>query len=99
MKEILDNLHKAFDNKARLGIMSILMVNDAMDFNSLKSLLGLTDGNLSSHISALEKESFLHSSKSFLGKKPHTTYSLTPAGKTAFQKHLQALEDLVKGKF
>ena len=76
--------------------MSILMVNDSMDFNTMKENLNLTDGNLASHISALEKEGFVHIKKEFAGKKTLTTYSATKVGVKAFNEHLDALEELIK---
>jgi DNA-binding MarR family transcriptional regulator len=96
VKNYLDKLNKAFENRARLGIMSILMVNDSMDFNTMKENLNLTDGNLASHISALEKEGFVHIKKEFAGKKTLTTYSATKVGVKAFNEHLDALEELIK---
>ena len=92
---ILNNINKAFDHRVRLGIMSILMVNDEADFNRLKELLEVTDGNLASHIKALEKLEFLTVEKQFIGKKPNTKYQATPLGKLEFNKHLQALEALI----
>lgn len=89
-------INKAFENKARLGIMSVLMVNDAVDFTTLKSLLGLTDGNLASHARALEELGYIQAEKKFVGRKPNTTYSVTKAGSKAFKEHLQALEDFFK---
>lgn len=88
--------HKAFESRIRLGIMSALAVNDALDFNSLKEYLDVTDGNLASHIKALEKEDFIGVEKSFVGRKPNTKYFITPAGKKAFGNHLAALEKLIK---
>lgn len=76
--------------------MSALAVNDMLDFNSLKEILEVTDGNLASHIKALEKESFIGIEKSFLGRKPNTRYFLTSEGKKAFDDHLKALEKLIK---
>lgn len=76
--------------------MSVLSVNNSYDFNALKDLLQVTDGNLASHIKALEKEEYLSVSKSFIGRKPNTQYAITKKGKNAFKKHLQALEDLIK---
>ena len=76
--------------------MSVLAVNDSMDFNSLKQTLDLTDGNLASHIAMLEKNNFVTVKKKFVGKKPLTTYVATPAGKHAFSEHLDALEQLIK---
>lgn len=92
----LDQFDKAFENRIRLQIMSVLMANDHYDFNSLKELLGVTDGNLASHIKALEKEQYIHVEKSFIGRKPNTQYSASAAGKNAFKKHLEALENLIR---
>lgn len=75
--------------------MSILMVNDSVDFNRLKELLGVTDGNLASHIKALESEDYILITKQFVGKKPNTQYQVTKAGRDAFKKHLDALEQLI----
>ena len=96
MKGYIHQLNKAFENRVRLGIMSVLMVNDQMDFNTLKSTLDVTDGNLASHISALEKLEFIEVRKQFVGKKPNTTYLVTKEGKKAFNDHLNALEKLLK---
>lgn len=96
MKKWLNDLNKAFDNKTRLGIMSALQVNDSLDFTELKDLLGLTDGNLASHLKALEKNEFVSVQKSFVGRKPNTRYSSTKEGMEAFQKHLNALEMIIK---
>ncbi len=78
--------------------MSILMVNDEADFNRLKELLEVTDGNLASHIKALEKEAYILIEKQFIGKKPNTRYSATKLGKAAFKKHINALEQLIMNK-
>lgn len=98
MKDILKHINKVFDHRIRLGIMSILMVNESVDFKRLKELLGVTDGNLASHIKALEKVEFIHITKKFIGKKPNTTYSVTELGKLEFKKHIAALEKLIKGQ-
>lgn len=96
MANIISKLNKAFDSRIRLGIMSVLMVNDSIDFNTLKDLLELTDGNLASHIKALENFEYLQSTKQFIGRKPNTQYSLTELGKQSFQEHLNALEELIR---
>ena len=97
MKHIFQNLNnKAFDNRIRLGIMSMLMVNDAVEFGTVKELLSLSDGNLASHITVLEKENYILIRKEFVGKKPLTTYSATELGKSAFAEYLDALEALLK---
>ncbi|MCB0546356.1 MAG: transcriptional regulator [Phaeodactylibacter sp.] len=95
MKEILTKLNQAFDHRVRLGIMSILLVNEWVEFNTLKDTLGLTDGRLASHIKALEKEQFIEVRKRFVGRKPNTAYRVTDAGNKAFQGHLDALEKLL----
>jgi DNA-binding MarR family transcriptional regulator len=92
---ILDQLDKVFDSRIRLSIMTILMVDDAIDYNALKSALELTDGNLASHIKALEKEEYIQVKKTFLGKKPNTSYSITKRGRKAFSIHLNALENMI----
>ena len=95
---LIDNINKLFDHRIRLGIMSILMVNDDVDFNRLKELLDVTDGNLASHTKTLEKAEYIKIEKSFIGKKPNTKYSLTLLGKQAFKKHIAALEQLIKNQ-
>jgi DNA-binding MarR family transcriptional regulator len=96
VKVPFEKLDKAFENRLRLQIMSVLMVNDRYDFNSLKELLDVTDGNLASHLKGLEKEDYIVIHKAFLGRKPNTTYEATEKGKTAFKQHLDALEKLIK---
>ncbi len=92
----IDNLNKAFESRVRLGIMSMLMVNDWMDYNEIKEKLNLTDGNLASHITGLEKLNFIEVRKRFVGKKTNTSYKATRAGKKAFQEHINALEKLLR---
>lgn len=96
MTSIISDINKTFDHRIRLGIMSILMVNDSVDFNRLKELLEVTDGNLASHIKALESSEYIDIKKQFIGKKPNTTYEATTLGKQTFAKHLAALEQLIK---
>ncbi|MEL6924548.1 MAG: transcriptional regulator, partial [Bacteroidota bacterium] len=95
MKEIFVKIKKEFDHRNRLGIMSILMVNDWVDYSSIKEMLGLTDGNLASHIKTLEKSEFIEMKKEFVGRKPQTSYRATTGGKKAFNEHLDALEALI----
>jgi DNA-binding transcriptional ArsR family regulator len=94
--KIFDQFDKAFENRLRLQIMSVLVANDYYDFNSLKDLLDVTDGNLASHLKGLEKEEYIIVTKSFIGRKPNTQYKASPLGKQAFKKHLEALENLIK---
>lgn len=95
MKNIISNINKAFDHRIRLGIMSILMVNEYADFKTLKELLGATDGNVASHTKALEKKNYITVEKSFIDRKPNTRYLATDTGRKAFQDHLDALEKLL----
>lgn len=96
MKNYLQELNKAFESRARLGIMSSLMVNDSITFNALKELLDLTDGNLAGHTRALEQAGYLRVEKSFIGKKPNTRFFITPEGRQAFELHLEALEKIIR---
>lgn len=94
---ILNNINKAFDHRIRLGIMSILMVNEFAEFNLLKELLQVTDGNLASHIKALEKVEYIKTEKQFIDRKPNTRYSATRDGRDAFKDHIAALEKIIAG--
>jgi DNA-binding MarR family transcriptional regulator len=96
VRSALEHFDKAFENRIRLQVMSILVANENYDFNSLKELLEVTDGNLASHLKALEKEEYIIIYKSFLGRKPNTSYAASEKGRAAFLKHLQSLENLIK---
>jgi DNA-binding HxlR family transcriptional regulator len=96
MTNPIENLDKVYDSRIRLGIMSVLMVNEWVDFNSFKELLGITDGNLASHLKALEKRKLISINKQFIGRKPKTSYKATDEGKVSFQNHLDALERIIK---
>lgn len=95
MDNPIENLNKIFDSRIRLGIMSALMVNDSVNFNDLKELLDITDGNLASHLKTLEESAFVKVQKGFIGRKTNTTYSITKAGEKAFKQHLEALEKMI----
>jgi len=95
---LIHSLNKEFESRIRLGIMSILMVNDWVEFREMKEVLDITDGNLASHINSLEKTGYVEVKKEFVGKKPKTTYRVTQKGRSAFNEHLHALEKLIKGK-
>ena len=96
MKYAIHTLNKAFDHRVRLGVMAVLLANDSVSFNDLKESLDLTDGNLASHVAALEKAGYVLVNKQFVGKKPNTTYTASVEGKLAFQEHLAALEKLLR---
>jgi DNA-binding MarR family transcriptional regulator len=97
MKNPIENLNKVFDSRIRMGVMSILSVNDEVNFNDLKQLLELTDGNLASHLVNLEENGYIKVHKGFVGRKTNTTYSITKAGEKAFNEHIDALENIIKG--
>ncbi len=96
MKNPIENLNKIFDSRIRLGIMSAVMVNEAVNFNELKELINVTDGNLASHLKTLEESGFVKVKKGFIGRKTNTTYSVTKAGEKAFKSHLDALEEMIR---
>jgi predicted ArsR family transcriptional regulator len=98
LKHISTQLNKTFDSRIRLGLMSVLIANEEVDFNRMKELLDVTDGNLASHVTALEKADYIAVQKQFIGRKPQTTYRATETGRTAFAAHLDALEQLIKGR-
>jgi DNA-binding MarR family transcriptional regulator len=96
VKNPFENLDKVLEHSVRLQIMSVLVANDSYDFNSLKDIIGVTDGNLASHIKALEREKYISVIKSFKDRKPNTKYKATERGRSVFKKHLDGLEQLVR---
>jgi DNA-binding HxlR family transcriptional regulator len=96
MKDLISKINKVFESRVRLGVMSVLMVNDSYDFNSLKETLDVTDGNLASHLKALEEKGMIKVSKQFIGRKPNTSYSATKIGIVEFRQHILALESLFR---
>lgn len=90
---------KVLENRVRLQIMSILVANEHYDFNALKELLEVTDGNLASNLKSLEKEGYITVEKSFVDRKPNTKYHKTAKGQKAFENHLLALENLIKQQY
>lgn len=97
MISTVDTLNRVFDNRIRLAIMSVLSVRDETEFNALKQLLGVTDGNLATHVAVLERHRYLRVRKAFRGKKPRTTYAITESGRKAFAEHVAALERVIRG--
>jgi DNA-binding MarR family transcriptional regulator len=81
--------------RVRLGVMAYLSSADSADFSTLKAKLSVTDGNLSVHVSKLEEAGYVAIDKRFVGKKPQTTISITPPGRTAFAAYLNAIGKLV----
>jgi DNA-binding MarR family transcriptional regulator len=97
MKNPIENLNKIFDSRIRMGVMSILIVNEEVSYNDLKKMLDVTDGNLASHMVNLEENGYVKVHKGFIGRKTNTTYSITRAGEKAFKDHIEALESMIKG--
>jgi DNA-binding HxlR family transcriptional regulator len=98
MSSAISRLNKLFENRVRLGIMSALIVSDSYDFISLRDTLEVTDGNLASHLKALEENEVIKVNKQFIGRKPNTSYSITESGAALFREHIKALEDIIKGQ-
>ncbi len=96
MKNPIEHLNKVFDSRVRLGIMSVLMVNQEVNFNELKEMIDITDGNLASHLKTLEENGIIKVQKGFIGRKTNTTYSVTRDGEKAFKAHLDALEKMIR---
>lgn len=96
MKNPFENLDKVLEHRIRLQIVSVLVANDSYNFNALKDLMEITDGNLATNIKALEREKYISVTKSFVDRKPNTSYKVTERGRTAFRKHLEAMAELVR---
>jgi DNA-binding MarR family transcriptional regulator len=97
MKNPIDGLNKVFESRIRLGVMSILMVNEEINFNDLKQMLEVTDGNLATHLVNLEENGYVKVHKGFIGRKTNTTYVITKTGEKAFAEHIAVLENMIKG--
>ncbi|NNC29349.1 winged helix-turn-helix domain-containing protein [Longimicrobium terrae] len=89
-------LDRLIHERVRLGIVSALAVNASMSFNELKTMLGLTDGNLSVHARKLEEAGYVDCAKSFEGRTPRTEFSLTDSGRRALEAYLNHMEALIQ---
>jgi DNA-binding MarR family transcriptional regulator len=89
-------LDRLIHERLRLGIVSALAVNPALTFNELKQLMNTSDGNLSVHARKLEEAHYVTCSKSFEGRVPKTSYTLTPLGRRALERYLDHMEALIK---
>ncbi|PZR33313.1 MAG: transcriptional regulator [Azospira oryzae] len=98
MKNPFENFDRILEHRMRLQIMGILVANDSYDFSALRELLQATDGNLATHIKALEKEKYITVQKTFIDRKPNTRYKISERGRTAFRKHLDAMEEIIKNQ-
>ena len=95
MKEHLDKVDKVFENSIRLSIMALLMVNRSMDFNTLKQIVGTTDGNLSSNLTYLLNNEYISVKKQFINNKPNTSYAALELGRKAFNAHIDAMDKIM----
>jgi DNA-binding MarR family transcriptional regulator len=77
--------------------LNALGAGDSLEFGRLKAILGTTDGNMTTHLSALEKVGYIELSKDFVGKRPRTRISLTRKGRRAFQQHVEYLKSILEG--
>ena len=98
MRNPFENFDRVLEHRVRLQIMGVLASNESYDFNALKELLQATDGNLATHIKALEREKYIMIQKSFIDRKPNTRYKISERGRTAFKKHLEAMEEIIKAQ-
>jgi DNA-binding MarR family transcriptional regulator len=91
----IERIDEVIHGRLRLGIMAYLSSAASADFNTLKARLQATDGNLSVHLRKLEEAGYVAIDKSFVGKKPLTTVTLTEGGRAAFIRYLDAMSRLV----
>lgn len=89
-------LDRVIHEKGRLAIMSMLAASPTLSFTELRDALGMTDGNLTTHIRTLQEEGFVSVSKSYANKRPLTTCALTPGGRKAFASYIDLLEQIVR---
>ncbi len=94
-KQAVDSLDRLIHERIRLGVVSALAVNDSLTFTELKTLLNLTDGNLSVHSRKLEEAGYIDCTKSFEGRMPKTEYRLTAEGRKALERYLAHMEALI----
>lgn len=82
----------------RLRIMAALCAAgaEALEFSRVKALVGATDGNLGSHLATLEEAGYVQLDKDFVGKRPRTRASVTPAGRRAFRQHMEHLREIME---
>jgi DNA-binding MarR family transcriptional regulator len=90
------SLDRLIHERLRLGIVSALAVNDSLSFNDLKQLMNTSDGNLSVHARKLEEANYVTCSKSFEGRVPKTSYTLTSLGRRALERYLDHMEALIR---
>jgi DNA-binding MarR family transcriptional regulator len=90
-----DLIDETIHQRTRLAIMATLAGVESLDFNDLKAELGLTDGNLSTHLAALERAGYVSIEKGFAGKKPRTTVAQTAKGRKALERYVNLLQGIL----
>jgi DNA-binding MarR family transcriptional regulator len=90
-----DLIDETIHQRTRLAIMATLAGVESLDFNDLKAQLGLTDGNLSTHLGSLERAGYVKIEKGFEGKKPRTTVSQSPKGRKALENYINLLQGIL----
>lgn len=98
MKDIIEQMDRAFESRVRIGIMTMLLLQEWVDFSALRDTMGVTDGNLASHTTLLEERNYLEVRKQFIGKRPNTAYRATTPGKQAFIRYVNAFKELMQLK-
>lgn len=93
----LEGIDEVIHGRMRLGVMAFLSTAESAEFTTLRGRLGATDGNLSVHLRKLEDAGYVRLDKSFVNRKPLTQIVLTEAGRSAYERYLAALSDLVGG--
>ena len=91
-------LNELIHQPVRLQIMAALNAlgeDSQVDFKTLRDTLGVTDGNLATHLRKLEEAGYIRVSKTFVGRRPRTYVTITPAGRAAFLAHIQALKAIL----
>jgi DNA-binding MarR family transcriptional regulator len=96
MKNPFDQLDKILEHSVRLRIMVVLAANPSYDYNGLKELLAVTDGNLATHVKMLEREKYILVTKSFVDRKPNTRYKIADRGRNALKRHMEAMAEVVR---
>lgn len=94
--DLFPQLDRVIHEQGRLAIMSALAAEPELSFTELRGTLGMTDGNLTTHLRTLQQAGYLAVAKSYQNRRPLTTCSLTPAGRAAFKQYIDLLEKIVR---
>jgi DNA-binding MarR family transcriptional regulator len=95
MKDLVLNLDETVLSRPRLSILAALVARDAVDFTFLQKNLGISDGNLSTHLRKLEAENYIRSEKVLVNRKPKTWFQITADGRRALERLFRQLEELL----